>query len=107
MDINDNSFTQLETFEDAVDETLRLIRKTLIAKQTDYGPSNISKFGEFGVLVRASDKVERLTNLRANNKKPMNESVVDTWLDVAGYGVIGLMILHGVWGLPMEERDSR
>lgn len=33
-------------------------------KQQDYGSKNISKFGTFGVLVRLSDKIERLKNLR-------------------------------------------
>ncbi len=33
-------------------------------KQQDYGSSNISKFGVFGVIVRLSDKIERLKNLK-------------------------------------------
>lgn len=53
--------------------TREFIKQTLLnirlfdAKQRGYGSGNISKFGEQGVLVRSSDKMERLINL---SKKP-------------------------------------
>ena len=37
-------------------------------KHSDYGPHNIDKFGIMGVLVRSSDKMERLINLPNNRK---------------------------------------
>ena len=66
-------------------------------KQRDYGEANISKFGEFGVLVRASDKVERLTTLLQSGKVPNNESVEDSWQDLALYSTIARAVRNGSW----------
>lgn len=66
-------------------------------KNRDYGPGNISAFGEKGVIVRLNDKVERLKTLVWGDKHPEHEKVSDTWLDIANYGVIGLMCHRGEW----------
>lgn len=61
-------------------------------KNQDYGSANLEKFGSHGVLVRLSDKVERMANL--SKKSTHNfESVGDSWQDAANYGLIG-QILH-------------
>lgn len=67
------------------------------AKQTDYGSGNISAFGEFGVLVRCSDKVNRLKTLLEAKRAPKNEALEDSWKDLANYGIIGLMCHRGLW----------
>lgn len=66
-------------------------------KQADYGPGNIAGFGEVGVLVRNSDKIERLKNLNKTGKKPKNESIDDTWMDSHVYGAIARMCRRGWW----------
>ena len=66
-------------------------------KNRDYGPGNISAFGERGVIVRANDKIERLKTLVWGERSPEHEKVEDTWLDLANYGVIGLMCHRGIW----------
>jgi hypothetical protein len=79
-------------------------------KQQDYGSQNIARHGEFGVLVRCDDKTARLANLLKNRKTlvladnpeecveaPKNESVLDSWLDLANYGLIGAMCHLGQW----------
>jgi len=66
-------------------------------KNRDYGPGNISAFGEKGVIVRVNDKVERLKTLVWGSKDPEHEKVSDTWMDLANYGVIGLMCHRGTW----------
>ena len=75
-------------------------------KQGDYGPHNISKFGTLGVLVRCSDKIERLINLyseatlkKANTPTTRNtdESVLDSWVDLSVYGAIARTIAEGQW----------
>lgn len=71
--------------------------QTLDRKQRDYGSSNIAAFGEYGVMVRVWDKVSRLRNLLQNVKDPANESVEDTWLDLANYAIIGLLCRRGEW----------
>lgn len=95
------------TFEEVIDGILAEMRATMISKQRDYGPGNIANFGEFGVLVRTSDKFERLKNLLQSGADPQNESLDDTWLDLANYGLIGLMVRRGLWGLPMADSEPR
>lgn len=84
--------------------------QTLDRKQQDYGSQNIARHGEFGVLVRCDDKTARLANLLKNRKTmvladdpadcqmaPRNESILDSWLDLANYGIIGAMCHLGEW----------
>ena len=75
-------------------------------KQKDYGSGNISVFGAKGVIVRASDKVQRLKHLVFDRgpvsgdgvpEAPLNESVADSWDDLANYGVIGRLCVDGKW----------
>lgn len=65
-------------------------------KRSDYGVNNIRKFGSTGCLVRASDKIERLISLTwGQDRQPNYESLEDTWLDLAGYALLGLIELRG------------
>jgi len=73
-------------------------------KQADYGPTNIAVGGEQGVTTRIGDKVSRLFELlgltsRENSGEPANESVRDTWIDIADYGLIGMIVHDGDWPL--------
>lgn len=80
------------------------VAKLVIKKQKDYGTGNIlnSPFGpENGLVVRLYDKVARLKNLTANKKKPNNESIEDTWSDIVGYSMIGIMVEREVFTLPL------
>ena len=72
-------------------------------KQKDYGPKNISRFGVRGLSVRLYDKIERLANLLMDREEsPKNESLEDTFKDIANYGIIGLMLLKEQW--PRDEQ---
>lgn len=68
-------------------------------KQSDYGPGNINAFGEYGILVRTNDKIERLKRLLNPNRKdaPVNESIEDTWMDTSIYSLIALLFRRGQW----------
>lgn len=48
-----------------------------------------------GIIFRINDKVNRLKNLEQNNKKPENESIEDTWIDIAVYAVIAILYRKG------------
>lgn len=78
----------------------------LISKQHDYGHGNITSFGLQGVLVRLSDKIERLNNLKSKKSKAKNESVLDTLRDVVGYCVIALMLNDETFGLELGEDNA-
>ena len=68
------------------------------AKQEAYSRGNIDAFGELGVLVRASDKVNRLKSLIVEHRvNDLPETVRDTWTDLLGYAAIGLMTHDGTW----------
>ena len=74
-------------------------------KQEDYGPYNIcgNPHPELGVAFRSGDKVNRLMNLFLKTEgEPNNESVLDSWIDLANYGIIGQMLHKGVWLEPNQ-----
>ena len=90
------------TWEEACKAVCDDIYHTLVSKQHDYGHGNINDFGLLGVLVRANDKIARLKNLQGKEAK--NESLRDTWLDLAGYSVIALMIMDDTFNLDLEKK---
>lgn len=96
-----------ETFEEAIDQVLGEMREVMIRKNRDYASAkadNISEFGELGVLVRANDKLSRLKNLLWHTKhQPKNESIADSWVDLANYCVIAMLVRRGIWGLRLKE----
>lgn len=64
-----------------------------------YGPGNIAEFGDFGAVVRMSDKFARLRNLyvEGSGGDVRDESVEDTLMDIANYAVIILAWRRGLW----------
>jgi len=90
-------------WEEACQKVADNLVTVLISKQRDYGKNNILDFGEYGILVRINDKVSRLKNLAKNQTEPKNESIDDTWTDVAGYAVLAKMVREGSFELPFEE----
>lgn len=71
-------------------------------KQSDYGPTNIGTGGEQGVALRSGDKVSRLFELlgigtRAEAAEASNEPRRDAWVDMADYGIIGMLVHDGKW----------
>lgn len=68
-------------------------------KQKAYGPKNIGKFGELGCYIRATDKMERLYNYYFNDidVSVTGDTASDSWLDLFGYALMGLMCLRGLW----------
>lgn len=79
---------------------------TLCRKQHDYGHGNINRFGMYGVIVRLSDKIERLENLKNKDTKAFHESTNDTLMDIVGYCVIALMILDDTFNLELGDYDG-
>jgi hypothetical protein len=80
------------------------------AKHMDYGLNNISlggdiinnnddkKFSLTGLAIRLTDKISRLKNLLVNGRNFVKgEAMEDTFLDVANYGIIGLLVGRNKW----------
>ena len=97
----------LEIEEDAqkiYDELLAV----LVKKQIDYGPFNIWNApggATNGLMVRMSDKLERLKNLIYKNIKPNNEALEDSFVDIANYAIIALMVQRGVWAKHAKKSE--
>lgn len=96
----------MKTFEEAIHKIAAEIAELVISKQHDYGHGNILAFGELGVLVRCSDKIERLKNLWKRGIEPENETVTDTWRDLVGYSMIALMLRAETFTLPLEKNQK-
>ena len=73
--------------------------KVFDRKQQNYGPENIAKMGEDGVMDRVEkDKFSRLKTLNANPDQVLEgEPALDAWHDAAVYGIIGAMVHNGDW----------
>jgi hypothetical protein len=68
-------------------------------KLQDYGQS-YRGFGPLGVVVRMSDKMARIANLINNGKKPNNESLRDSAIDLINYSTMLVLLLD-------EERKGK
>tara|TARA_R100001594_G_scaffold93308_1_gene127618 strand:- start:33 stop:383 length:351 start_codon:yes stop_codon:yes gene_type:complete len=77
-------------------------------KQYDYGPGNISvgtqlinddevQFSILGLWFRINDKIQRLKNIFTSKQNPQNESVQDSFMDLANYCNIALIVLKRKW----------
>ena len=91
------------TFEEALDQVWAKSRKVMIERQRKYGPNNITRHGEQGIVVRLDDKIERLMN----QMEFADDTHEDGWIDVCNYALIAQMLLRGIWGLPLEESDEQ
>lgn len=100
-----DNWKDTETFDGACMQEAVDIAHLVTKKQKDYGPANITTFGLEGVMIRLSDKINRLINLIQSNKNPENESLQDTFTDIAGYAIIGLMLQHDSFTKPLREWD--
>ena len=79
------------------------------AKHMDYGLNNIAlggdltnkedkKFSLTGLAIRLTDKISRLKNLIINGKNYVKgEGMEDTFIDIANYGIIGLLVGRDKW----------
>ena len=78
-------------------------------KHMDYGLNNIAlggdlknpedkKFSLTGLCIRLTDKISRLKNLLINGKYYVKgEGMEDTFIDIANYGIIGLLVGRDKW----------
>ena len=79
------------------------------AKHMDYGLNNIAlggdltnkedkKFSLTGLAIRLTDKISRLKNLLINGKNYVKgEGMEDTFIDIANYGIIGMLVGRNKW----------
>jgi hypothetical protein len=79
-------------------------------KMLDYGIGNISLGSTLedpedvtlsltGIWLRINDKINRLKNLLKRNGKNyvQGEGMVDSFIDIANYGIIAMVVMRGKW----------
>ena len=100
-----NNSGQEDSFEEACRIVALQVAEIVISKQHDYGHDNILVFGERGIVVRLWDKLSRLKNLLwLDTSAPKNESIEDTFTDLAGYAIIGLMLRKNTFENELKEK---
>lgn len=104
-DLEDNTQNTIrwsgrKLFEVALDAKFEEAHNVLLSKHKDYGPTNISQApgGPLnGLRVRMHDKLARINHLIDNGADPEHESLRDSFLDLANYAIIGLMVIDDHW----------
>lgn len=89
-------------FNEVSDELLEMFLK----KHRDYGKGNILSIKELGITFRMSEKTERLKNLLMTKKKPANESIEESMIDIGVYAVIAVMFRRG-WFQKLEVSTKK
>ena len=84
--------------------------ETFCRKQHDYGQHNITlgmdlsdpdnvNLSISAIIIRISDKVQRLFNLVLRRKtQAQNEPIEDAFKDMSVYGIIAQIVANGKWG---------
>ena len=84
--------------------------ETFCKKQHDYGQHNITlgmdltdpdniNLSISAIIIRISDKVQRLFNLVLRRKTTaQNEPIEDAFKDMSVYGIIAQIVANGKWG---------
>jgi hypothetical protein len=87
-------------FNEAVQQKFQHAKSVLLQKHKDYGPLNIALApgGPInGLRVRMWDKMARINHLLETGADPQNESLKDSFLDLANYAIIAMMVLDDEW----------
>lgn len=87
-------------FDQDVLELMLELQALLVSKHHDYGPFNVARSpgGPLnGLRVRLHDKLARINHLIDSNQAAIHEPLRDSFVDLANYAVIGLMVIDGKW----------
>jgi len=110
---SDHTVAQFEEEYPELSQEFKVIQdemyRMFAAKHMDYGLQNISlggdltkendkKFSLTGLSIRLTDKISRLRNLLTNGRNFVKgEGMEDTFIDIANYGIIGLLVGRDKW----------
>jgi hypothetical protein len=109
--------SSVEKFENEYPELSKEFKKIqseqyelFASKHLDYGLNNIALGGDIvnnsddkqfsltGLCIRLTDKISRLKNLLVNGRSFVEgEGMEDTFIDIANYGIIGLLVGRNKW----------
>jgi hypothetical protein len=90
------SSSQPQTLDQAFAEVNDQVLKMFLKKHQDYGKGNILSIEELGIAMRIMEKTQRLKHLLMKpDDAPANESIEETWIDIATYAVIAILYRRG------------
>jgi len=107
VEIFETEYPELsEEFKQIQEEQYELFAR----KMMDYGLNNVTlggdivnnsedkKFSLTGLTIRLTDKINRLKNLVVSGKQYVkDEGMEDTFIDIANYGIIGMLVGRNKW----------
>lgn len=87
--------TKTKTLDQSFEQICQELLEMFLKKHKDYGKGNILTNGEIGIAMRVAEKIERLKHLLMTQNLPTNESIEETWTDIAVYAVIARLLRSG------------
>jgi hypothetical protein len=88
----------IEEFMVEVSTVFDSMETLLKSKRLSYGPGNLSRFGETGIVVRMGDKFQRLENHidrimkgESQDVHDDGETIDDAYMDIIGYACLALI----------------
>ncbi|MBI4225628.1 hypothetical protein HY612_00780 [Candidatus Roizmanbacteria bacterium] len=91
--------------DDAFEEVCKELKQMFLKKHKDYGKGNILDMGELGIVFRISEKFNRIKHLLMEGKKPQNESIEESWIDIGVYAVIAVLLKRS-WFKKLEVKKN-
>lgn len=79
------------------DSILGMLSEIHMKKNADYGDSftkNFERFGKNALAIPIYNKIDRINNLMSADKEANNESLLDSWLDLASYSIMAYQELR-------------
>lgn len=88
-----------KTLDQAFSQITKELLAVFLKKHQDYGKGNILSVKELGIALRVAEKVERLKHLLLKQELEAvdiaNESIEDSWTDIAVYAIIARLYRQG------------
>jgi len=103
--LSDN-MTQPKYLDEAFARVCQEALAMFIKKHKDYGKGNILDMGELGISFRISEKFNRIKNLLMSGRKPENESIEESWIDIAVYAIIAVLLKRG-WFKRLKVKEIK
>lgn len=86
-----------QTLDQAYEQVLEELLQMFLKKHKDYGKGNILSVRELGIALRVTEKIERIKHLLMQQNAPANESIDETWTDIAVYAVLAKLLRNGTF----------
>ena len=88
--------------DDASEAINDAVLNMMLDRQAKYGPGNIMRRTQLGIMIRMEDKLSRL----ANGQQDFDDDAwIDGFYDIVGYTLIVMMLQRGTFLLPLRDAE--